>query len=71
MTVNGKNIIIEYLQKNDYITTNIARDILEIKSKSWARDILNKMVKENILISEGANRNRKYRINTELKSNHI
>lgn len=38
-------------------------DILELKSKSWTRDILSKMVKDNILISEGANRNRKYRLN--------
>ena len=36
---------------------------MEIQSKSWSRDILNKMVKDNILVAEGANRNRKYRLN--------
>ena len=61
--IKSSDKIIGYLKVNDYITTNIAIDILELKSKSWARDILNKMVKDNILIAEGANRNRKYRLN--------
>ena len=61
--INSRDKIIEYLKENEYITTNIAIDILELKSKSWTRDILNKMSKDNILIAEGANRNRKYRLN--------
>ena len=53
--------VLEYLKINEYITTNIAKDILNLKSKSWTRDILNRMVEENILISEG--KNRKYKLN--------
>ena len=48
---------------NDYITTNTATEILKLKSKSWVREILNKMVKDKILISEGANKNRIYKLN--------
>lgn len=55
--------ILEYLKVNDYITTKIALEILDLKSKSWVRELLNKMVKDNILIAEGANRNRRYKLN--------
>ena len=59
----GQWKIIEYLLINDYITTNIATDLLELRSKSWVRSILNKMVEEGILAMEGTNKNRKYKIN--------
>lgn len=60
--ITSKDKIIKYLEANDYITTNIATEILELKSKSWARDILSKMVKEDILLAEGANKNRIYKL---------
>lgn len=61
--ISTSDKIIEYLKINDFITTTIAVEILELKSKSWVRECLNQMVKENILIAEGSNKNRKYRLN--------
>ena len=58
-----KDIIIKYLNINEYITTTIALEILNLKSKSWVRDILNNMVKDGTLLAEGANKNRKYKLN--------
>lgn len=55
--------LVSYLTANDFITTNIAIEILGLKSKSWTRELLNRMVKDNILIAEGGNRNRRYRLN--------
>lgn len=51
---------------NEYITTNIATDMLGLKSKSWVRSILNKMVEEDVLTIEGANRNRRYKLNKKI-----
>lgn len=60
--IKSNDIIIEYLRINEYITTNIASEILQLKSKSWTRSILNTMVRDGVLVSEGANRNRKYKL---------
>ena len=54
--------ILEYLKQNEYITTNIASELLEL-SQQRARAILSKMAKDNFIIAKGANRNRKYIIN--------
>lgn len=54
--------ILEYLKQNEYITTNIASELLDL-SQPRARAILSKMAKDNFIIAKGANRNRKYIIN--------
>lgn len=53
------NKILEYLRKNEYITTNIASELLEL-SQQRARAILSEMSKNNFIVAKGANRNRKY-----------
>jgi len=50
------------LKTNKYITTSIAIELLELKSKSWIREILNRMTKEGLLIAKGANKNRRYQL---------
>ena len=59
---NGYWKILNYLKQNEYITTSIASELLGL-SVQRARAILGKMNKEKIIISEGANKNRKYRLN--------
>lgn len=54
--------ILEYLKQNEYITTKIASELLEL-SQQRARAILSKMAKDNFIIAKGANKNRKYIIN--------
>lgn len=54
--------ILNYLQQNEYITTIIASELLEL-SVQRTRAILGKMAKEEMIIAEGANKNRKYRLN--------
>ena len=53
------NKILIYLQKNEYITTATASELLGL-SVQRVRAILGKMAKEEIIIAEGANKNRKY-----------
>ena len=53
--------ILNYLQHNEYITTTIASKLLDLSSQR-SRAILSKMAKEEMIIAEGANRNRKYRL---------
>ncbi len=56
-----RNAILEYLNQNEYITSEIVEQILEIKA-ARARRILSNLITEGKLIPEGANRNRKYRL---------
>jgi ATP-dependent DNA helicase RecG len=56
--------ILNYLQQNEYITTTIASELLGL-SIQRARAILGKMAKKEMIIAEGANKNRKYRLNGE------
>ncbi|MCF0125990.1 MAG: hypothetical protein HUJ68_09625 [Clostridia bacterium] len=51
----------EYLKHNEYITTNIASELLEL-SQQRTRAILTKMSKANLIVANGANRNRKYKL---------
>ena len=51
--------ILNYLKQNEFITTTIASELLGL-SVQRARAILGKMAKEEIIIAEGANKNRKY-----------
>ena len=53
--------ILNYLQQNKYITTATASRLLGL-SVQRVRAILGKMAKEEIIVAEGANRNRKYRL---------
>ncbi len=61
-----ENVIIEYLQKNEYITNKIVKEKFDIKDTK-SKVTLRKLVSENILISEGANRNRRYKLNKKFK----
>lgn len=51
--------ILEYLKQNEYITTKIASELLNL-SPQRVRVILSRMSKDNFIIAKGANRNRKY-----------
>lgn len=53
--------IISYLQEHEYITTTIAKSLLGLET-SRTREILKNLVNTGILKSEGANRNRKYKL---------
>lgn len=61
--INAEEKILKYLLINDFITTNIALDILELKSKSWVRDILKNMERKGKIKAEGQNKNRRYKLN--------
>ena len=54
--------IINYLQQNEYITTAIASQLINL-SAPRTRVILTKMVKNGLLLPEGANKNKKYKLN--------
>lgn len=54
--------ILNYLKQNEYITTTIASELLGL-SVQRTRVILGKMAKKEMIIAEGANKNRKYRLN--------
>lgn len=53
--------IILYLKQNEYITTTIGTSLLGLGA-SRTREILKSLVDAGILISEGANKNRKYKL---------
>jgi len=61
-----ENLIIEYLQKNEYITNKIVKEKFDIKDTK-SKVTLRKLVSEKVLILEGANRNRRYKLNKKLK----
>ena len=58
LTVHEEKIL-GYLQNNDVITNAIAREIIGL-SESGVRKVLKKMVDKQILLTTGANRDRKY-----------
>lgn len=58
--------ILNYLNENEFITTTIASKLIGL-SPQRTRAILGKMVKEEVLIAEGANRNRKYKLKKWIK----
>ena len=57
----GIEKIKNYIKENSYINTKIATKLLDLKP-SRTREIIAKMVDEGIIIPEGANRNRKYKL---------
>lgn len=60
--LNIEKIIIEYLLKNEHITSKILKEEYNLKDTK-AKEILRDMVSKNIIIAEGANKNRMYRLN--------
>lgn len=53
--------ILDYLNQNQYITTSIASNLLELSSQR-ARAILSKMVKDELIVADGSYRNREYKL---------
>ena len=53
--------ILNYLKENEFITTTIASKLIGLSTQR-TRAILGNMAKEEVLIAEGANRNRKYKL---------
>jgi len=49
------------LKQNEYITTTIASELLGLSAQRM-RAILGNMAKEEMIIAEGANRNRRYKL---------
>ena len=60
--IDIEQLIIRYLQENEYITNKIVKELYNLKDTK-SKTILRSLVKKNILISEGANKNRKYKLN--------
>lgn len=60
--IKQKSVILEHLKAHDDITAAKAAEILNLKP-TRTKEILSKMVAENLLICKGANRNRIYFIN--------
>jgi len=56
-----EKLIIEYLETNEYITNQIAKEMYDIKD-TRCKTILRSLVERNILIAEGANKNRRYKL---------
>ncbi len=59
------NALIGYFEDNDYIDNENAVNLLN-KSSANVRKYFNKFVKLNILIAEGENKGRKYKLNEEV-----
>lgn len=53
--------ILDYLKQHEYITINIASNLLGLSAQR-ARAILGKMSKDKLIIAEGTNKNRKYKL---------
>lgn len=65
MPINNDEIeelIIKYLQENKYITNKIIKEMYNLKDTK-SKTILRNMVTLNILLPEGANKNRIYKLN--------
>jgi len=56
-----RKLILAYLSANNEISTTTAAKIIE-RSPTTARRILLQFAKEGIVVTTGANRNRKYKI---------
>ena len=60
--INIEELIIQYLKENEYITNKIIKETYGIKDTK-AKTVLRKLVTQNQIIPEGANKNRKYKLN--------
>lgn len=54
--------ILDYLRKNEFITTAIASNLLDL-SAPRSRAILSQMAKKGLILSKGANKNKRYKLN--------
>ena len=59
--INIEELIIQYLKENEYITNKIIKETYGIKDTK-AKTVLRKLVTQNQIIPEGANKNRKYKL---------
>ena len=66
LTNNEKieKIILKYLQKNEYITNTMIKEMFNIKDTK-SKIILRKLTEENKIIAFGSNKNRNYKINKQ------
>ena len=60
--INIEELIIQYLKENEYITNKIIKETYGIKDTK-SKTVLRKLVTQNRIIPEGANKNRKYKLN--------
>ena len=60
-----EKIIIEYLQENEYVTNRIIKELYNLKD-TRVKKVLRTLVEEKVIISEGANKNRRYRLNKKI-----
>ena len=63
LTNNEKieKIILKYLQKNEYITNTMIKEMFNIKDTK-SKIILRKLTEENKVIAFGSNKNRVYKL---------
>ena len=57
-----EKFIIEYLKNNEYITNKVLQDVCNIKDTK-SKTILRNLVSREIILLEGANKNRRYKLN--------
>lgn len=62
--VMQRKAVLKYLEDNEFITTEKAAELLDVKT-ARARRILSSLVEEGGLIAEGANRNRVYKLKSD------
>lgn len=56
----NERILLEYIEKHLFINNSLVRDLLNMSS-SGARKLLNNMVKKELIIAKGSNRDRIYK----------
>lgn len=59
---NIEESIVRYLENNEFITNKIVQKLFDLKDTK-SKVILRTLVSKDILIAEGANRNRRYKLN--------
>ncbi len=60
-TAQQKELIIEYLTEHITVTNANLCELLELQSMR-VKELLSILIKEDIVVAEGANRNRTYRL---------
>ena len=59
--ITRESVIIEYLERNDYITNKVVCELLQLSSES-TKKLLQAMVKNGLLVPEGKNKGRRYKL---------
>ena len=62
VAIKASDKILDYLRKNEFITTAIASNLLDL-SAPRSRAILSQMAKKGLILSKGANKNKRYKLN--------